>query len=43
VTGTGNVVTAVTSVLAGRGIVAGQLRVEQASLEDAFIALTGQR
>jgi ABC-2 type transport system ATP-binding protein len=40
VTGTGNVVTAVTSVLAGRGIVAEQLRVEQASLEDAFIALT---
>jgi len=43
VTGTGNVVTAVTSVLADRGIVAGQLRVEQASLEDAFIALTAQR
>ena len=43
VTGTGNVVTAVTSVLADRGIVAGQLRVEQASLEDAFITLTAQR
>ena len=43
VTGTGNVVTAVTSALASRGIVAGQLRVEQASLEDAFITLTAQR
>ena len=43
VTGTGNVFTAVTSALASRGIVAGQLRVEQASLEDAFITLTAQR
>jgi ABC-2 type transport system ATP-binding protein len=41
VTGTGDVVNAVTSVLARNGIVAGQLRVEQASLEDAFVALTG--
>jgi len=41
VTGTGEVVNAVTSVLARNGIVAGQLRVEQASLEDAFVALTG--
>jgi ABC-2 type transport system ATP-binding protein len=43
VTGTGEVVNAVTSVLARNGIVAGQLRVEQASLEDAFVALTGHR
>jgi ABC-2 type transport system ATP-binding protein len=41
VTGTGEVVNAVTSVLARHGIVAGQLRVEQANLEDAFVALTG--
>jgi ABC-2 type transport system ATP-binding protein len=41
VTGTGEVVNAVTSVLARNGIVAGQLRVEQANLEDAFVALTG--
>ena len=41
VTGTGEVVNAVTSVLARNGIVAGQFRVEQASLEDAFVALTG--
>ena len=41
VTGTGNVVAAVTSVLARNQIVAEQLRVDQASLEDAFVALTG--
>jgi ABC-2 type transport system ATP-binding protein len=41
VTGTGEVVNAVTSVLARHGIVAGQLRVEQANLEDAFVALIG--
>jgi ABC-2 type transport system ATP-binding protein len=41
VTGTGDVLAAVTSVLARHQIVAGQLRVEQASLEDAFVALTG--
>ncbi|HEY1644145.1 MAG TPA: ABC transporter ATP-binding protein [Streptosporangiaceae bacterium] len=41
VTGTGDVLSAVTSALAARRIVAGQLRVEQASLEDAFVALTG--
>ncbi len=39
VTGTGNVVNAVTSVLATRGVVAQQLRVDQANLEDAFVAL----
>ena len=41
VTGTGDVLSSVTSALAARRIVAGQLRVEQASLEDAFVALTG--
>jgi len=39
VTGTGNVVNAVTSVLATHGIVARQLRVDQANLEDAFVAM----
>jgi ABC-2 type transport system ATP-binding protein len=42
VTGGSNVVNAVTSVLASHGIVAEQLRVDQASLEDAFVALTGR-
>jgi len=41
VTGNENVVNAVTSVLAAHRIVAQQLRVEQTSLEDAFVALTG--
>jgi ABC-2 type transport system ATP-binding protein len=41
VTGTTNALNAVTSVLARNQIVAHQLRVEQASLEDAFVALTG--
>jgi ABC-2 type transport system ATP-binding protein len=42
VTGTSNAVTAVMSVLARNQIVARQLRVEQAGLEDAFLALTGR-
>ena len=33
-------VTAVTRVLARAGVLAHQLRVEQASLDDAFVALT---
>jgi ABC-2 type transport system ATP-binding protein len=41
VTGTANVVNAVTSVLAAHRIIAEQLRVDQTSLEDAFVALTG--
>jgi ABC-2 type transport system ATP-binding protein len=41
VTGSGDVLGAVVSVLAREGIVAQQLRVEQANLEDAFVALTG--
>ncbi len=40
VTGTGNVLQAVASVLARHQIVAADLRVEQASLDDAFVALT---
>jgi ABC-2 type transport system ATP-binding protein len=40
VTGSGEIVTAVLSVLAREGIVARQLRVDQANLEDAFMALT---
>ncbi|MFI9269594.1 ABC transporter ATP-binding protein [Kitasatospora sp. NPDC052896] len=43
ISGTGNLVQVVTSLLARRQIVAADLRVEQASLDDAFIALTGQR
>jgi ABC-2 type transport system ATP-binding protein len=41
VTGTGDALNAVTSALARNSIVAGQLRVDQPSLEDAFVALTG--
>ncbi|SEL07076.1 ABC transporter ATP-binding protein [Streptacidiphilus jiangxiensis] len=43
VEGTGNLVHAVTSLLARRQIIAGDLRVEQASLDDAFVSLTGNR
>jgi ABC-2 type transport system ATP-binding protein len=43
VTGTGNLLHAVTSVLARNQIVARELRVEQPSLDDAFVALTGRR
>ena len=42
VTGNGNVLAAVTTVLARLGIEPRQLRVEQATLEDAFLALTGR-
>jgi ABC-2 type transport system ATP-binding protein len=40
VTGTADTLMAVTSALASRGIVAQELRVEQPSLEDAFVAVT---
>jgi ABC-2 type transport system ATP-binding protein len=40
VTGTGNLLNAVIAVLARHEIVVGDLRVEQASLDDAFVALT---
>jgi ABC-2 type transport system ATP-binding protein len=43
ITGTGNVLQAVASVLARNQIIAGDLRVEQASLDDAFVALTGKK
>ncbi|MEV0677708.1 ABC transporter ATP-binding protein [Actinosynnema sp. NPDC050436] len=42
VTGTGNLLHAVTSVLARKQVVAADLRVEQAGLDDAFIRLTGK-
>jgi ABC-2 type transport system ATP-binding protein len=42
VTGNSNALNAVTSVLARHQIQAQQLRVEQANLEDAFLALTGR-
>jgi ABC-2 type transport system ATP-binding protein len=43
VTGNGGLLQAVTSVLARHRIVAADLRVEQANLDDAFVALTGRR
>jgi len=42
VAGNGNVLAAVTAALARLGIEPRQLRVEQATLEDAFLALTGR-
>jgi ABC-2 type transport system ATP-binding protein len=42
VAGTGNLVLAVTAVLARNQIVANELRIEQAGLDDAFVALTGR-
>jgi ABC-2 type transport system ATP-binding protein len=42
VTGTGNVLHAVTSVLARNQVVAAELRIDQASLDDAYVALTGR-
>ncbi|MEU6853942.1 ABC transporter ATP-binding protein [Actinacidiphila alni] len=41
ISGTGNLVQAVTSLLARRQIIAADLRVEQTTLDDAFVALTG--
>jgi len=43
VTGNSNALNAVTSALARNQIVARQLRVDQANLEDAFLALTGTK
>ena len=40
ITGTSNVVQAVTALLAGLGVVAKELRVDQTSLEDAYLELT---
>jgi ABC-2 type transport system ATP-binding protein len=42
ITGRGDVLGAVVSLLARRGVIARQLRVEQTSLEDAFVALTAR-
>jgi ABC-2 type transport system ATP-binding protein len=41
VTGSGDLLHAVSSVLARNSIVAADLRIEQATLDDAFVALTG--
>lgn len=41
VTGTGNVVHAVTALLAQHRVIAEELRIEQSNLEDAYLALTG--
>jgi ABC-2 type transport system ATP-binding protein len=41
VTGTGNLIGAVVSVLARHQIVANDLRIEQTNLDDAYLALTG--
>lgn len=43
VTGIGNLLQAVTSVLARNRIVANDLRIEQANLDDAFVTLTGRK
>jgi ABC-2 type transport system ATP-binding protein len=43
VTGVGNVLHAVISLLARNQIIAEQLRVDQTTLDDAFVALTGHR
>ena len=43
VTGTGNVVHAVTALLARQRIIAEGLRIEQSNLEDAYLALTGSQ
>ncbi|MET0132968.1 MAG: ABC transporter ATP-binding protein [Kibdelosporangium sp.] len=42
VTGQGNLLQVVSAALAGAGVVALDLRVEQTNLEDAFVALTGR-
>lgn len=42
VTGTGNLLLAVTTELARNQVVAADLRLEQTSLDDAFVALTGR-
>ena len=43
VAGTGNLVPAIMAVLARNQIVANELRIEQADLDDAFVALTGRK
>ena len=41
ITGTGNVLHAITSLLARNQVIAYDLRLEQSSLDDAYLALTG--
>jgi ABC-2 type transport system ATP-binding protein len=43
VTGSGDALQSVMAVLARQGIIAQRLRVEQATLDDAFVALTGKQ
>ena len=43
VAGTGNLVQAVMTVLARQQVVANDLRIDQADLDDAFVALTGRK
>ncbi|WP_440070645.1 ABC transporter ATP-binding protein [Streptosporangium sp. OZ121] len=43
VTGTGNLLLAVTTVLSAAGAVPTDLRLEQATLDDAFLSLTGKK
>jgi ABC-2 type transport system ATP-binding protein len=43
VTGSGDLLQTVTSALARHGVIATDLRLEQATLDDAFVALTGRR
>jgi ABC-2 type transport system ATP-binding protein len=43
VAGDSNLVLAVTAALAQNGVIANDLRIDQANLDDAFIALTGRR
>ncbi|MGJ6965406.1 ABC transporter ATP-binding protein [Streptosporangium sp. G11] len=43
VTGTGNLLLAVTTVLSAASVVPTDLRVEQATLDDAFLSLTGKK
>ncbi|MFF3437713.1 ABC transporter ATP-binding protein [Streptosporangium sp. NPDC002721] len=43
VTGTGNLLLAITTVLSAAGVVPTDLRVEQATLDDAFLSLTGKK
>ena len=40
--GTGDLLLAVTAVLARHQVIAADLRVEQTTLDDAFVALTGR-
>ena len=43
VTGTGNLLLAITTALASADVVPTDLRIEQATLDDAFLSLTGKK